>query len=91
MTFQPKRSVSFSLNDKQFLMLEEIVLQQNTTRSKWIRQKIDEDYREHGSAEIVGAHAAPFKARFWVPDKDRCNPNLFCAICTPKYRSDKNE
>ena len=81
-----KRSVSFALNDRQVAMMEEIVKLKNTSRSKWLQEKIQEDYRENGTATILGAHAASLKARKWGPNNDRCNPNLFCVICTPLWR-----
>lgn len=81
-----KRSVSFALNNRQFAMLEEIVRLLDTSRSKWLQEKIQEDYRVNGTATIMGAHAAPMKARRWGPNNDRCNPNLFCVVCTPLWR-----
>jgi len=81
-----KRSVSFALNDRQVAMMEEIVKHLNTSRSKWLQEKIQEEYREHGTATIMGAHAAPIKARKWGPNEDRCNPNLFCVVCSPLWR-----
>ena len=81
-----KRSVSFALNDRQVAMMEEIVKLKNTSRSKWLQEKIQEDYRENGTATIMGSHAAPIKARKWGPNNDRCNRNLYCVICTPLWR-----
>ncbi len=81
-----KRSVSFALNDRQVAMLEEIVKVLDTSRSRWLQEKIQEDYRENGTATIMGAHAAPITGRKWGPNNDRCNPNLFCVVCTPKWR-----
>lgn len=80
-----KRSLSFSIDDRQLAMIEELCAVRGETRSEMFRAWLLRAYNSQGMATILGAHNAPHSARIWGPNRDKCNPMALggCLLCYP--------
>jgi hypothetical protein len=90
-----KTSVSFSLNQREFGMLEELCQKKDMTRSEGLQLHINMEYMKKGTAKQIKLHAVESSARKWFlnqfnePSIDinmeggYCNPNLACPTCSP--------
>lgn len=92
-----KRSVTFSLSDRQLAMIDEMVAKEKTKRSKWMQELILKEYIASGTISAINVHTAPYQGRIWglnafsepaklVPEGGGfCNPNIMppCKTCKP--------
>jgi hypothetical protein len=96
-----KTSVSFSLNAREFGMLEEMCNKKDMSRSEWLQLQINMEYIVHGTAKQIKLHAVGHEQRKWglnefneprqlFPDGGGyCNHNIACPTCTPIWEMAK--
>lgn len=90
-----KRSVTFSLSDRQIGMMDEMVAKERVKKSVWLQDLILREYIASGTVSKIELHAAPARARIWGIDafstpkplfpegNGYCNPNIQCKTCSP--------
>lgn len=96
-----KTSVSFSLNAREFGMLEELCSKKEMSRSEWLQLHINMEYMKNGTAKQIKLHAVSHEQRVWglnefneprklFPDGGGyCNHNITCPTCTPIWEMAK--
>lgn len=93
-----KRSVTFSLSERQIAMMNEMIQKEGVKKSVWLQELILKEYIDSGTISAVEMHAAPWTARKWGIDAFSepgilfpegggfCNPNLKCKTCSPIWK-----
>ena len=91
---EPKRSLSFSVDDTQIRMIRELEHITREKRSSLLRTWVLKAYNAQVGTKVGPAHTAPFEGRIWhrhevtkewYTDKNKtggmCNPNMMCFVC----------
>jgi len=80
-----KSSLSFSVDNRQISMIEELCIVRGESRSEMFAGWLLRAYNAQGSAHILGSHITPIQHRTWGPNGDKCNPKAIggCLICYP--------
>lgn len=80
-----KRSVTFSLSDRNIAMIEELTVTLGDSRSELLRGWILRAWNSRCAGTLGPAHASPESGRIWGTNKDKCNPQAGggCMICYP--------
>jgi len=81
-----KRSVTFSLSDRNIAMIEELTLELGESRSELLRAWILRAWNARYAGRLGPAHTSPKEGRIHGPNKDKCNPNTIsgtCLVCYP--------
>jgi len=81
-----KRSVTFSLSDRNIAMIEELTLELGESRSELVRGWILRAWNARYKGRLGPAHTSPKSGRTWGPDGNKCNPKAMsgkCLICYP--------
>ena len=81
-----KRSVTFSLSDRNIAMIEELTLELGESRSELLRAWILRAWNARYAGRLGPAHTSPKSGRIWGPDGNKCNPKMMsgkCLICYP--------
>ena len=98
-----KQSVSFSLNAREFGMLEELCNKKEMSRSEWLQLHINMEYMKNGTAKQIKLQARPAEERVWglnefneprrlFPDGGGyCNHNIPCPTCSPIWEMSKQK
>ena len=96
-----KRSVTFSLSERQIAMMNELVQKEGQKKSVWLQDLILKEYIASGTITAMELHAAPWTARKWginafsepailFPDGGGfCNHQVQCKTCTPIWKKAK--
>lgn len=96
-----KRSVTFSLSERQISMMNEMIQKEGQKKSVWLQDLILKEYIATGTITGVEMHAAPWIARKWGIDAFSepgwlfpegggfCNPNVHCKTCSPIWQKAK--
>tara|TARA_Y100000004_G_scaffold134348_1_gene151946 strand:+ start:3133 stop:3462 length:330 start_codon:yes stop_codon:yes gene_type:complete len=90
-----KRSVTFSLSERQIGMMNEMIAKEKVKKSVWLQDLILKEYIASGTIKSIELHAVKASARIWGIDafsspaplfmegNGYCNPNLQCRTCSP--------
>ena len=81
-----KRSVTFSLSERNIAMIEELTLELGASRSEMVRGWILRAWNARYMGRLGPAHTSPKGGRTWGPEENKCNPKAMsgsCPICYP--------
>jgi len=81
-----KRSVTFSLSDRNIAMIEELTIDFGESRSELVRGWILRAWNARYKGRLGPAHTSPKSGRTWGENEDKCNPKTMsgeCLICYP--------